>query len=157
MCILNLCIISNAVFLFVVSCLQNSIGLTIWQRISKEFFGKLYPTESAPVAPTKPSNKHFMTTHKSSASDSNNNDYGDDDLNDETMETTTATKRYRHVTLTRGLSKYGPWGYLILGMLLCGGALLLCVLWGKNLSVHAHKTNSIFLSLINPYQDSRYL
>lgn len=31
---------------------------------------------------------------------------------------------------TRGLSKYGPWGYLILGMLLCGGTLLLCVLWG---------------------------
>lgn len=42
----------------------------------------------------------------------------------------TTTKHYR-VTLSRGLSKYGPWGYLILGMLLCGGALLLCVLWGE--------------------------
>lgn len=41
------------------------------------------------------------------------------------------TKHYRHVTLSKGLSKYGPWGYLILGMLLCGGALLVCVLWGK--------------------------
>lgn len=29
------------------------------------------------------------------------------------------------------LSKYGPWGYLMLGMLLCGGALLICGLWGK--------------------------
>jgi len=28
------------------------------------------------------------------------------------------------------LSKYGPWGYLMLGMLLCGGALLICGLWG---------------------------
>lgn len=28
-------------------------------------------------------------------------------------------------------SKYGPWGYLMLGMLLCGGALLICGLWGK--------------------------
>ncbi|KAH8321621.1 hypothetical protein KR074_010504, partial [Drosophila pseudoananassae] len=27
------------------------------------------------------------------------------------------------------LSKYGPWGYLMLGMLLCGGALLICGLW----------------------------
>lgn len=32
---------------------------------------------------------------------------------------------------TRGLSKYGPWGYLMLGMLLCGGALLVCGLWGE--------------------------
>lgn len=32
---------------------------------------------------------------------------------------------------TRGLSRYGPWGYLMLGMLLCGGALLICGLWGK--------------------------
>lgn len=30
----------------------------------------------------------------------------------------------------RGLSQYGPWGYLMLGMLLCGGALLVCGLWG---------------------------
>lgn len=34
--------------------------------------------------------------------------------------------------LTRGLSRYGPWGYLMLGMLLCGGALLICGLWGKH-------------------------
>lgn len=34
-------------------------------------------------------------------------------------------------SLTRGLSRYGPWGYLMLGMLLCGGALLMCGLWGK--------------------------
>lgn len=54
-----------------------------------------------------------------------------DGSNEEQNETT--TKRYR-VTLTRGLSKYGPWGYLILGMLLCGGALLLCVLWGMSMN-----------------------
>lgn len=35
-------------------------------------------------------------------------------------------------SLTRGLSRYGPWGYLMLGMLLCGGALLICGLWGKH-------------------------
>lgn len=33
--------------------------------------------------------------------------------------------------LNSDLSKYGPWGYLMLGMLLCGGALLICGLWGK--------------------------
>lgn len=34
-------------------------------------------------------------------------------------------------SLTRGLSRYGPWGYLMLGMLLCGAALLICGLWGE--------------------------
>lgn len=34
-------------------------------------------------------------------------------------------------SVTRGLSRYGPWGYLMLGMLLCGGALLICGLWGN--------------------------
>lgn len=34
-------------------------------------------------------------------------------------------------SVSKGLSRYGPWGYLMLGMLLCGGALLLCGLWGK--------------------------
>ena len=33
-------------------------------------------------------------------------------------------------SLTRGLSRYGPWGYLMLGMLICGSALLICGLWG---------------------------
>lgn len=31
----------------------------------------------------------------------------------------------------KGLSQYGSWGYLMLGMLLCGGALLVCGLWGE--------------------------
>ncbi|XP_055919516.1 uncharacterized protein LOC129951412 isoform X2 [Eupeodes corollae] len=33
--------------------------------------------------------------------------------------------------LNSDLSKYGPWGYLMLGMLLCGGALLICGLWAS--------------------------
>lgn len=41
------------------------------------------------------------------------------------------TKRDSRPSLTRGLSRYGPWGYLMLGMLLCGGALLICGLWGN--------------------------
>ena len=37
----------------------------------------------------------------------------------------------KHHSRMTGLSKYGPWGYLFLGMLICGGALLICGLWGK--------------------------
>uniref|UniRef100_A0A182WME7 Uncharacterized protein n=1 Tax=Anopheles minimus TaxID=112268 RepID=A0A182WME7_9DIPT len=35
----------------------------------------------------------------------------------------------KHRSSLTGLSKYGPWGYLFLGMLICGGALLICGLW----------------------------
>ncbi|XP_036330563.1 uncharacterized protein LOC118742526 isoform X2 [Rhagoletis pomonella] len=41
--------------------------------------------------------------------------------------------------LNSDLSKYGPWGYLMLGMLLCGGALLICGLWA---SASQHATNN---------------
>ncbi|XP_055379681.1 putative mediator of RNA polymerase II transcription subunit 26 [Condylostylus longicornis] len=46
-----------------------------------------------------------------------------------TTSTTTTRKNSSKSTLTGDLSKYGPWGYLMLGMLLCGGALLICGLW----------------------------
>lgn len=49
----------------------------------------------------------------------------------ETTETQTQSTIKQHKSTLTGLSKYGPWGYLFLGMLLCGGALLLCGLWGK--------------------------
>ncbi|ETN66390.1 hypothetical protein AND_001819 [Anopheles darlingi] len=45
----------------------------------------------------------------------------------ETATPTAPAKKHRS-SLT-GLSKYGPWGYLFLGMVICGGALLICGLW----------------------------
>lgn len=114
---------------------QKSFGFTLWQQISENVLSKLYP--SATDAIKTAAKQHVFTSLVN-----NGNPIGDtvaatvtleddDDSNDRMPETT--TKRNRHVTLTRGLSKYGPWGYLILGMLLCGGALLLCVLWGMYL------------------------
>lgn len=85
--------------------------------------------QPAASTPFKPSEKPHTTTHTIVSEVDTTNEGNVVDDTDDTIETT--TKRYR-VTLTRGLSKYGPWGYLILGMLLCGGALLLCVLWGKH-------------------------
>lgn len=64
----------------------------------------------------------------------------DSSVDDSSTEST--TKHYQHITFSRGLSKYGPWSYLILGMLLCGGALLVCVLWGK-------KSRSILWTLVS--------
>lgn len=104
--------IENLFFLF------QSNGLSLWQQITREFFSKVYP--SVTDQPTK------STTHNHSDDD----DSSDGSAEEKSSSHETTTKRHR-VTLTRGLSKYGPWGYLILGMLLCGGALLLCVLWGE--------------------------
>lgn len=141
-------------FWFFLSFLQTSFGLSIWQQISKEFFSKLYPADDTTTSTQSPklAAKPTATMHKKSSgkddtsstgasgngsgsSSSSNDDSTDDDddgtSDDGKMESST-TKHYRHITLSRGLSKYGPWGYLILGMLLCGGALLVCVLWGKN-------------------------
>ncbi|XP_058462664.1 uncharacterized protein LOC131437380 [Malaya genurostris] len=47
----------------------------------------------------------------------------------EVIESHTKTPAKQHKSTLTGLSKYGPWGYLFLGMLLCGGALLVCGLW----------------------------
>lgn len=52
-------------------------------------------------------------------------------------ESTVRPKKQR-TTLT-GLSKYGPWGYLFLGMLICGSALLICGLW--ECCCRSHKPN----------------
>lgn len=49
-----------------------------------------------------------------------------------TTERTGSPNPRQKSTLTRGLARYGPWGYLMLGMLVCGAALLICGLWGKN-------------------------
>ncbi|XP_055320973.1 uncharacterized protein LOC129577614 isoform X2 [Sitodiplosis mosellana] len=116
---------------------NTSFGLSIWQQISKEFFSKLYPPDATTTVPTKSPMKPTSTMHKKPTSPSKDDDGIDDDssenntTDDGVMESST-TKHYRHITLSRGLSKYGPWGYLILGMLLCGGALLVCVLWGSS-------------------------
>lgn len=48
-----------------------------------------------------------------------------------TTERTGAPNPRQKSTLTRGLARYGPWGYLMLGMLVCGAALLICGLWGN--------------------------
>ncbi|XP_037945171.1 uncharacterized protein LOC119677757 isoform X1 [Teleopsis dalmanni] len=50
--------------------------------------------------------------------------------------------------LNSDLSKYGPWGYLMLGMLLCGGALLICGLWVCccRLSLHIQTIRSLSAS-----------
>ncbi|XP_053687996.1 uncharacterized protein LOC128737394 [Sabethes cyaneus] len=47
----------------------------------------------------------------------------------EIIENQTKNPTKQHKSTLNGLSKYGPWGYLFLGMLLCGGALLICGLW----------------------------
>lgn len=86
----------------------------LWQQLSKELKKMLPSTESSESV--------------------DNVDVLDDPETTVLPKTTTqkpSTAKER-TSLTRGLSRYGPWGYLMLGMLLCGGALLMCGLWGES-------------------------
>ncbi|XP_053676243.1 uncharacterized protein LOC128726454 [Anopheles nili] len=47
----------------------------------------------------------------------------------------------KHRSSMTGLSKYGPWGYLFLGMLICGSALLICGLWECCCRTHKPEPN----------------
>lgn len=86
----------------------------LWQQLSKELKKMLPSTESSESVDNTdvPDDSEATAMPKSSTQ----------------KPTPTAKER---TSLTRGLSRYGPWGYLMLGMLLCGGALLMCGLWGK--------------------------
>ncbi|XP_037039950.1 uncharacterized protein LOC119076961 [Bradysia coprophila] len=76
----------------------------VFQHIAKEI-RKIFPQEENVSVLTPPPKMTIITT------------------------TELDPKRENRPSLTRGLSRYGPWGYLMLGMLLCGGALLICGLW----------------------------
>lgn len=104
---------------------QKSYGLNLWQRITEEFMSKFY-SPLADVKPTKTTDDDLSAAHDGQLTD-------DDDANDENAVEATTIRNGQRKPM-RGLSKYGPWGYLILGMLLCGGTLLLCVLWGETSS-----------------------
>ncbi|KAJ6644369.1 hypothetical protein Bhyg_09338 [Pseudolycoriella hygida] len=78
----------------------------IFQHIAKEF-RKIYPQEENVSVLTPPPKMTIITSTSIAELD---------------------TKKDRP-SLTRGLSRYGPWGYLMLGMLVCGGGLLFCGLY----------------------------
>lgn len=67
----------------------------------------------------------------------------DEDKRIEVIESQTKTPTKQHRSTLTGLSKYGPWGYLFLGMLLCGGALLVCGLWECCCRSHKPETPEI--------------
>lgn len=75
--------------------------------------------------------------HKFSSTENNNTAEENDAVDVDKSENATSFLGSHHhrrngtrIGLNSDLSKYGPWGYLMLGMLLCGGALLICGLWG---------------------------
>lgn len=93
----------------------------LWQQISKEL-KKIIPSSSTETVTDEASvdtttNPKPTTPHRTATATSS-----------DVQRTKEARER---TSLTRGLSRYGPWGYLMLGMLLCGGALLMCGMWGE--------------------------
>lgn len=73
--------------------------------------------------------KAFFYTDTTEVPSKEDSALSSDEKQIEVVETQSKTTTKQHKSTLTGLSKYGPWGYLFLGMLLCGGALLVCGLW----------------------------
>lgn len=73
--------------------------------------------------------KSFFNTDSTEVPSREDTTASDEERRIEVIETQTKAPTKQHRSTLTGLSKYGPWGYLFLGMLLCGGALLICGLW----------------------------
>lgn len=101
--------------------LPSDLGL--WQQISKEL-QKIIPTSSTEMVTDEVNNTDDTANSKA---DRSRPGTSTGSSSPEVQRTKEARER---TSLTRGLSRYGPWGYLMLGMLLCGGALLMCGMWG---------------------------
>ena len=108
---------------------MQKTSLSFWQNASKElknFFSTTQKATSSSGTTVSSSSTTEATvkTKFSEASAASN-------AKVTTHTTEVNIKKEHRASLTRGLSRYGPWGYLMLGMLLCGGALLVCGLWGN--------------------------
>lgn len=102
----------------------------LWQQIQKEL-KKIVSSSSSSSSSTAPTTETFSTdvpTRTTTTSSTSTSTTQSKQLDSAVHRTKEARDR---TTLTRGLARYGPWGYLMLGMLLCGGALLMCGMWGK--------------------------
>jgi hypothetical protein len=89
----------------------------------------------------------------------------DRDLPGTTTTTTTqgnAPKRPPKATdsISQVLSKYGPWGYLMLGMLICGTVLMFCGLWEccfrkqkTEVDAPMSQTQPTTVLIINPHEE----
>lgn len=84
-------------------------GMSFWREISEELLRSLFRSDKGKThRPPKVDPKSTVANNKET----------DEEL-------------VGKGTLTRGLSKYGPWGYLMMGMFISGIALITCGLWGK--------------------------
>lgn len=108
------------------------IGITIFKCLI-EFFIQLQdnPVEMVFKKYIQTTFKAFFFTDSTESPTKEISTMSNDEKLVEATETQTPTTIKQHKSTLTGLSKYGPWGYLFLGMLLCGGALLVCGLWGK--------------------------
>jgi hypothetical protein len=94
---------------------QDPSRLNIWEHFSLGILRNIFRGDETTPQP------EWVQIEKTSTSP--------DPLEGESSEEDKPKDDLPNTQYTRGLSKYGPWGYLMLGMLICGGALLICGLW----------------------------
>lgn len=59
----------------------------------------------------------------------------------ESNEASGVDKTVKEYQIFSGLSQYGPWGFLLIGVLICGVMLLICGLWGMLWTYNFFKYN----------------
>ncbi|XP_037941936.1 uncharacterized protein LOC119674851 [Teleopsis dalmanni] len=138
--------------------ISTAMESDIFEHFALEVFRNLFAFD-APTMPDKRNRTavgaNSTTLRKVPAKTDNNTINSDGELTDNSNGTKTLKNSTEHAITNVGtghhrrnstrlglnsdLSKYGPWGYLMLGMLLCGGALLICGLWA---SASQHAANN---------------
>lgn len=124
---------------------------TIWQHLTLGIFQNIFgpmDTNSAlsssnPISELESENKQLHPASypkmiksdaeiRSSMSNShvphNNNNINN---NNNKVTTTKMVNNNINKKQNRGIARYGSWGYMMLGMLMCSILLLLCGIWGK--------------------------
>lgn len=84
-----------------------------------------------------PENRPSLSGNSNQNSNINNNNININNNNNKV----TTTKLNASRKSSRGIAKYGSWGYMMLGMLMCSILLLLCGIWGEFVEI------SIFLKV----------
>lgn len=100
-------------------CDKNPLIRTTWEQIAMEMIKKLKPPPPQDDQKTPPK-KTFLNWQEWQALQK---------LEATTKRTVIEKETKTTDSISQMLAKYGPWGYLMLGLLICGTVLMFCGLW----------------------------
>jgi hypothetical protein len=147
-------------------CKKSFFAPTSLEQLAVELFKKWKPPELANNKWLHEKLEQQATSHPPKRTFFSWRDWKDETKPESTTTTTTtqgnAPKRPPKATdsISQVLSKYGPWGYLMLGMLICGTVLMFCGLWEccfrkqkTEVDAPMSQTQPTTVLIINPHEE----